>query len=135
MTVGSKYRACPPARLPACPRNSAPKASPNMLRKPLGTFIKTLLSAEATRSAGPNTAPAPRIGSTVATATDTVTSTPAPAPSTAIPKLREGSNFPEWLLERRKRHLRVTLPVRVSTHPPASPGRQGLTHQTRNDQP
>src|SRR3954451_16114601 len=43
----SSLPACPPARLPACPRNSAPKASPNMLRKPLGTFIKTLLSAEA----------------------------------------------------------------------------------------
>lgn len=44
MTVGSKYRACPPARLPAEQRAQGVS---RYAAQPLGTFINTLLSAEA----------------------------------------------------------------------------------------
>ncbi len=57
-----------------------------------------------TRYAAPRMAPSARIERIVATATGTVTSTPVPGTvDVAIPKLRQGSYFPEWLLERRRR--------------------------------
>ena len=57
-----------------------------------------------TRSAAPATASAALTGATLATATGTGAGTPGPAAiELAIPKLREGSYFPDWLLERRRR--------------------------------
>ena len=59
------------------------QASPDLLRELLGTFINTLMSAEADAVCGAEYGAVPRrSGSTVATATGTATSTPAPAPST-----------------------------------------------------
>ena len=58
------------------------------------------------------TASARRSGPTPATATGPGTSTPAPARmEVAIPKLREGSYFPDWLLERRRRAERALTTV------------------------
>ena len=81
------------------------QASPDLLRELLGTFINTLLSAEADSVCGADYGAAPaRSGSTAATATGTATSTPAPAPWTwRSPSSGPGPYFPEWLLERRTR--------------------------------
>ena len=54
------------------------------------------------RSAGPSGANPARTGPTSATATGTGTWTPGSARS-AVPKLRDGTYFPDWHLERRKR--------------------------------
>ena len=60
------------------------QASPDLLRELLGTFINTLLSAEADAVCGAEYGTMhARSGSTGATATGTATSTPAPAPSTS----------------------------------------------------
>src|SRR5207342_1942000 len=88
------------------------QASPDMLRELLGSFINTLLSAEADAVCG----------------AEYGTSTPervnrrngyrhrdfdtcAGTLDVAIPKLRHGSYFPEWLLERRKRAERALTTV------------------------
>ena len=88
------------------------QASPDLLRELLGTFINTLLSAEADAVCG----------------AEYGTSTPvrvnrrngyrhrdfdtrAGTLDVAIPKLRQGSYFPEWLLERRKRAERALTSV------------------------
>jgi putative transposase len=79
-------------------------ASPDLLRSMLSTFIQALMSAEADAVAG-----APYGSSSP----DRVTvrngyrhrefDTRAGTLDVAIPKLRQGSYFPEWLLERRRR--------------------------------
>jgi putative transposase len=67
-------------------------------------FINTLLSADADSVCGAAYGTVTPSGPTAATATDTATSTPAIGTlDVAIPKLREGSYFPKWLLERRRR--------------------------------
>lgn len=79
-------------------------ASPDLLRQMLSDFIQVLMSAEADAACGaPYGVPSP----------DRVTSrngyrhrdfdTRAGTIDVAIPKLRSGSYFPEWLLERRRR--------------------------------
>jgi putative transposase len=88
------------------------QASPDLLRELLGKFINTLLSAEADAVCGAEYA--------------TVTpervnrrngyrhrdfDTRAGTLDVAIPKLRQGSYFPEWLLERRKRAERALTSV------------------------
>src|SRR4029077_9276946 len=84
------------------------QASPDLLRELLQSFINTLLSAEADAVCG----------------AEYGTSTPerpkrrtgyrhpdfdprAGTLDVAVPKLRQGSYFPEWLLERRKRAERA----------------------------
>ena len=57
-----------------------------------------------TRSAAPATGSAALTGGTFATATGGGAGTPGPAASSwRVPKLRQGSYFPDWLLERRRR--------------------------------
>src|SRR5438105_11756366 len=79
-------------------------ASPDLMRHLLSTTINALLSAEADAVCGAEygTPSAERVNSRngyrhreLDTRTGTV--------DVAIPKLRSGSYFPEWLLERRKR--------------------------------
>ena len=80
------------------------QASPDLLRDLLGTFIATLLSAEADSVCGAEYGQS---------SPDRVNSrngyrhrdfdTRAGTIDVAIPKLRQGSYFPEWLLERRTR--------------------------------
>jgi putative transposase len=88
------------------------QASPDLLRELLQTFINTLLSAEADAVCGADYGMA---------SPDRVNrrngyrhrdfDTRAGTVDVAIPKLREGSYFPDWLLERRKRAERALTSV------------------------
>jgi transposase-like protein len=88
------------------------QASPDLLRELLGTFINTLLSAEADAVCGAE------YGITSPDRTNRRNGyrhrdfdTRAGTLDVAIPKLRSGSYFPEWLLERRKRAERALTSV------------------------
>ena len=88
------------------------QASPDLLRELLGTFINTLLSAEADTVCGAE------YGSVSPERTNRRNGyrhrdfdTRAGTLDVAIPKLRQGSYFPEWLLERRKRAERALTSV------------------------
>lgn len=85
------------------------QASPDLLRELLGTFINTLLSAEADAVCGA------AYGTVSPERTNRRNGyrhrdfdTRAGTLDVAVPKLREGSYFPEWLLERRKRDVALT---------------------------
>jgi putative transposase len=88
------------------------QASPDLLRELLGTFITTLLSAEADAVCGAE------YGTVTPERTNRRNGyrhrdfdTRAGSIDVAIPKLRQGSYFPEWLLERRKRAERALTSV------------------------
>ena len=88
------------------------QASPDLLRELLQTFINTLLSAEADAVCGAE------YGATSPDRTNRRNGyrhrdfdTRAGSIDVAIPKLRQGSYFPEWLLERRKRAERALTSV------------------------
>jgi transposase-like protein len=80
------------------------QASPDLLRQMLTTFINTLMSAEADAVCGAE------YGARSAERTNTRNGyrhrdfdTRAGTLDVSIPKLRSGSYFPDWLLERRRR--------------------------------
>src|SRR6188768_3981451 len=80
------------------------QASPDLMRQLLSTFIQTLLSADADAVCGAG------YGQVSAERTNTRNGyrhrdldTRVGTIDVAIPKLRSGSYFPEWLLERRRR--------------------------------
>ncbi|MGC5225401.1 IS256 family transposase [Micromonospora sp. DT81.3] len=80
------------------------QASPDLLRQMLSTFVNTLLSADADQVCGASYGMASpdrtnRRNGYRHRDFDTRTGTV----DVAIPKLRQGSYFPEWLLERRRR--------------------------------
>jgi putative transposase len=88
------------------------QASPDLLRELLGSFINTLLSAEADAVCGAE------FGTTSPERVNRRNGyrhrdfdTRAGTLDVAIPKLRQGSYFPEWLLERRKRAERALTSV------------------------
>ena len=88
------------------------KAEPDLLRSMLSTFIQALMSAEAEAicGAGYGERSPERTNSRNGYRTrdfDTRTGTMA----VAIPRLREGSYFPDWLLERRRRAERALTTV------------------------
>ncbi len=88
------------------------QASPDLLRELLTTFINTLMSAEADAVCGAaygQVSPdrSNRRNGYRGREFDTRTGTL----EIAIPKLREGTYFPEWLLERRKRAERALTSV------------------------
>jgi putative transposase len=81
------------------------QASPDLLRELLGTFINTLLSAEADAvcgGAGYGQSSPERVNSRNGYRHRDF-DTRAGTLDVAIPKLRTGTYFPEWLLERRTR--------------------------------
>ena len=80
------------------------QASPDLLRELLGTFIATLLSAEADAVCGADYGQSSpeRVNSRNGYRHRDF-DTRAGTLDVAIPKLRTGSYFPEWLLERRTR--------------------------------
>src|SRR3954454_10653917 len=104
----------PPARML---EEQLAQASPDLLRELLGTFINTLLSAEADAVCGAEYG---------ATSPERVNrrngyrhrdfDTRAGTLEVAIPKLRQGSYFPDWLLERRKRAERALTSVVASCY-------------------
>ena len=88
------------------------QASPDLLRELLQTFINTLLSAEADAVCGAD------YGLASPDRTNRRNGyrhrdfdTRAGTLDVAIPKLREGTYFPDWLLERRKRAERALTSV------------------------
>jgi transposase-like protein len=88
------------------------QASPDLLRELLTTFINTLMSAEADAVCGA------AYGQTSPDRTNRRNGyrgrdfdTRAGTLDIAVPKLRQGSYFPEWLLERRKRAERALTSV------------------------
>lgn len=88
------------------------QASPDLLRELLQTFINTLLSAEADAVCGAD------YGMASPDRTNRRNGyrhrdfdTRAGTVDVAIPKLREGSYFPDWLLKRRKRAERALTSV------------------------
>ena len=88
------------------------QASPDLLRELLGTFINTLLSAEADTVCGAE------YGQVSPERTNRRNGyrhrdfdTRVGTIDVSIPKLRQGSYFPEWLLERRKRAERALTSV------------------------
>src|SRR3954453_2143274 len=88
------------------------QASPDLLRQMLTTFINTLMSAEADAVCGAG------YGERSAERTNSRNGyrirefdTRAGTLSVAIPKLRAGSYFPDWLLERRRRAERALTTV------------------------
>ena len=88
------------------------QASPDLLRELLGTFINTLLSAEADSVCGAEygTASPERVNRRNGYRRRDF-DTRAGTLDVAVPKLRTGSYFPEWLLERRKRAERALTSV------------------------
>ena len=88
------------------------QASPDLLRELLGMFINTLLSAEADAVCGAE------YGEVTLERVNRRNGyrhrnfdIRAGTLDVAIPKLRQGSYFPEWLLERRKRAERALTSV------------------------
>src|SRR4051794_31770556 len=88
------------------------QASPDLLRQMLTTFINTLMSAEADAVCGAE------YGARSAERTNVRNGyrarefdTRAGTLQVAIPKLRSGSYFPDWLLERRRRAERALTTV------------------------
>jgi transposase-like protein len=88
------------------------QASPDLLRELLGTFINTLLSAEADAVCGApyGTVTLERVNRRNGYRHRDF-DTRAGTIDVAVPKLRQGSYFPEWLLERRKRAERALTSV------------------------
>jgi putative transposase len=79
-------------------------ASPDLLRSMLTTFIDTLMSAEADAICGaPYGMPSPERVNVRNGYRHRDFDTRAGTLDAAIPKLRSGSYFPDWLLERRRR--------------------------------
>lgn len=79
-------------------------ASPDLLRAMLTTFINTLMSAEADAACGaPYGMPGPDRVNVRNGYRHRDFDTRAGTLDVAIPKLRSGSYFPDWLLERRRR--------------------------------
>jgi putative transposase len=79
-------------------------ASPDLLRQMLATFINTLMSAEADAICGaPYGMPSPDRVNVRNGYRHRDFDTRAGTLDVAVPKLRSGSYFPDWLLERRRR--------------------------------
>jgi transposase-like protein len=88
------------------------QASPDLLRELLQTFINTLMSADADAVCGAEYGmPSPERTNRRNGYRHREFDTRAGTLDVAIPKLRAGSYFPEWLLERRKRAERALTSV------------------------
>lgn len=84
------------------------RASPDLLRSMLTTFINTLISAEADAVCGADYGRRSDDRINVGNGyRHHEFDTRAGTPDVAIPKLRPGSYFPDWLLERRRRAERA----------------------------
>jgi putative transposase len=88
------------------------RAEPDLLRGLLTTFVQALMSAEADAICGaPYGARSDERTNTRNGYRDRDWDTRAGTVELAIPKLRHGSYFPDWLLERRKRAERALTTV------------------------
>src|SRR5687767_15145472 len=93
------------------------QASPDLLRQMLTTFINTLMSAEADAVCGAEYAvrSAERTNSRNGYRVREF-DTRAGTVEVAIPKLRTGSYFPDWLLERRRRAEQALVSVVATSY-------------------
>ena len=93
------------------------RAEPDVLRSMLGSFMQALMGAEADAACGAayGTRSPERTNSRNGYRTRDF-DTRAGTIELAIPKLREGSYFPEWLLERRKRAERALISVVATSY-------------------
>jgi transposase-like protein len=93
------------------------QASPDLLRELLGTFINTLLSAEADAvcGAGYGERSPERVNQRNGYRHRDF-DTRAGTLDVAVPKLRQGSYFPEWLLERRTRAEKALTSVVATSY-------------------
>ena len=88
------------------------QASPDLLRQMLTTFINTLMSAEADAVCGADYGQRSEARTNVRNGyRPREFDTRAGTLEVAIPKLRSGSYFPDWLLERRRRAERALTTV------------------------
>src|SRR3954447_26802804 len=102
----------PNSNLPGLLEAHLQRAEPDLLRSMLASFVQALMSAEADAVCGAD------YGSRTVERTNRRNGyrarewdTRAGTVELAIPKLREGSYFPDWLLERRKRAERALTSV------------------------
>ena len=98
--------------LPALMAEHLQRAEPDLLRSMLSTFVQALMSAEADAICGAGygeRSPERTNSRNGYRARDF--DTRAGTMAVAIPKLREGSYFPDWLLERRRRAERALTTV------------------------
>lgn len=98
-------------------------ASPDVLRAMGRTFAETLLAAEADAvcGAGYGQRSAERVNSRNGYR-DRAWDTRAETVELAIPKLRVGSYYPDWLLERRRRAEQALVSVVATSCPRCRPG-------------
>ena len=88
------------------------QASPDLLRQMLTTFINTLMSADADAVCGAEYGARSTERTNVRNGyRSREFDTRAGTLDVAIPKLRSGSYFPDWLLERRRRAERALTTV------------------------
>ena len=88
------------------------QASPDLLRSMLSTFVQALLSADADAVCGASYGqPSPERTASRNGYRHRDWDTRAGTIDVAIPKLRTGSYFPDWLLTRRKRAERALTSV------------------------
>ena len=93
------------------------RAEPDLLRSMLSTFIQALMGAEADAICGaPYGVCSPERTNSRNGYRTRDFDTRAGTAEVAIPKLREGSYFPEWLLERRKRAERALVSVVATSY-------------------
>jgi putative transposase len=92
-------------------------AEPDLLRELLGTFVQALMSADADAACGA------AYGTRSSERTNTRNGyrprgwdTRTGSIELALPKLRQGSYFPEWLLERRKRAEKALVTVVATSY-------------------
>jgi putative transposase len=109
--------ATPSIDLPGWMAEQLSQARPDLLRKMIQTFAKALMSADTDAVCGAG------YGQRSTERTDTRNGyrrrgwdTRAGSIDLAIPKLREGSYFPEWLLERRRRAESALISVVATSY-------------------
>ena len=94
------------------------QASPDLLRAMLATFVQTLMGAEADAVCGAEYGTRSTERTNVRNGyRHRESDTRAGTLDVAIPKLRSGSYFPEWLLERRKRAEAALISVVATCYP------------------
>ncbi len=106
-----------PIDLPALLESRLERAKPDLLRSMLTMFVPALMSAEADAACGAefgSRSPDRRNRRNGHRARDW--DTRAGTIELAIPKLREGAYFPDWLLERRKRAERALTSVVATSY-------------------
>jgi len=109
--------ATPSIDLPGWMAEQLSQASPDLLRNMIQTFAEALMSADADAVCGAG------YGRRSAERTNTrngyrrrVWDTRTGSIDLAIPKLREGTYFPEWLLERRRRAESALISVVATSY-------------------